>query len=345
METVPYQASHLDALVDFSKTTWRRPHTEPWVDWRYRRCSHQRGMVLIEDGRVLATSFGLARPWWAGGETHTLLETIDWAALPELRGAGVGILPLMSLGRGEHPLFAVGGSDDTNQLIERMGFAPVGAIESFVLPTSSSWLAHKLADQRGLPAASLRLPAAVAMRAWFRPGSGGMPYGGRATEVSEFSNAAVALPRQDRFHAAIALLDRDWLRWLQDEPGRPQFVRMEFHRGGTLAGYGVGRVRRVGGVAEGLILDAYTPSEDPQQWRWMVRELTRRLVGLGAALVRARAASPRLAAALLAQRFRSTATHRLRLKGGEGLMQGPLHVAAASSDQALMPYPSVVETL
>jgi len=345
VRAVPFGPELMDAFSDFSAATWKHQQTPEWLAWRYLKCPSLRGILVMEDGRCVASAFAFERPWLVDGERRTVLETVDWATLPELRGSGVGIRALQRLSRAQEPLLAIGGSADTNVLVERMGYAPVGEILGFVLPVGSARLAEKLHQDRGVPKPLGRVAGWLATRSVFRAPLMRRPAGGQVVPVAFLDEQATRLHAQGSYHRASALPDDSWLRWVRSDRENGVWVSLEFRVHGALVGYAVGRVWHRNGRVEALLADAFSSEADPSLWSWVVGELTTRLRGFSPGVIWARAASPRLQQALIANRFQVASRHVLRVHAGQsGSLTGPLHVAALSSDQALLPYESGVIT-
>ena len=97
------------------------PSFDPaFLDWKYFNGSNARSYVLRDRGRLLAHGglwpVGTARAW----------TLVDWAGAPETPGIGVMLVRhltrlMASEGRA---LLSVSGSEETRQLMPKLGFAP-----------------------------------------------------------------------------------------------------------------------------------------------------------------------------------------------------------------------------
>jgi len=111
------------------------PNIEPralaWKYWQPRAdWVGPRSYLLSDDGTPVA--HGAIIPTWCAwaAQRHSVIHVIDWAARPGAVGAGVALMK--HIGQQSQALLAVGGSEQTRQILPLIGFRDAGAVTGYV---------------------------------------------------------------------------------------------------------------------------------------------------------------------------------------------------------------------
>jgi len=324
----------------FAAATWpERVQSEAFLRWRYDDCPVLRGYLALRGGECLAMVTALRRPYSIGGAETFVAESFDWFCLPRYRGSGLGVRVLRRLMEDPDPVVVIGGSDDTRELLPKLGFEIPGRLVPHTLPLGPRRLAEVLAQRAKIPPALTRAGFRVFGRLLTPPRRRGPP-SGRVLPVTLPGPEIEPLYRAAR-QGVVPMWRVDFLRWLcAGYPGLGHFVTLYFARGDELAGWSLLRVFAQAGGAAAQLVDLFAPEPDAELFTWMVAETSAAAAGLRADVLTAYTTSPELALALRRNRFRA----------GEGLpihwwdrsrdaLPGPLFFGGQWGDIPLRPFP------
>jgi hypothetical protein len=127
--------------LDPNLLRWK--YWEPRADW-----VGSRSYVYLRNGQIVAHGAVIPNVCLWQGHRITMLHVIDWAAKPDSGGSGVALMK--QIGKLTDAMFAVGGSELTQQILPVIGFSgcdttvtryarPVRPLLRFVNPEYWSW--------------------------------------------------------------------------------------------------------------------------------------------------------------------------------------------------------------
>ena len=334
---------HGAALRRFSERTWQRPRSEAFYRWRYDSCPALAGYLALRDGECVATATAFERPHRIGGETVVVRESFDWYCLPEYRRSGLGVRLMQRLMADPAPVTVIGGTEDTRDLLPRLGFEIPGEVTTFVLPLGPRRAGEALYRRARVPRAATRAAFRVVGPLLLAPKLRAVPPDGRMLPVASAREELDALYAEARSYGSYPLWRRDQLHWMtQGYPGLGQYPLLYFARGEALVGFALLRIHETpesGRVAR--LLDVFAPQPDAELLTWMVSEATCVAAGYRPDYVAAYATHP----ALVSRRSDATASApaaALRSTTGRatGSSPGPLWFCGSWGDGPLLPYPA-----
>jgi hypothetical protein len=252
------RASITRFLQDVFHATGGEPGlSAPQMQWKYEdpAAPHAwscRNFVIERDGRVLAHAGVWPVHMLFDGERYSGAHLIDWAGAQDAPGAGVSLL--QKIGRAEQVIYGLGGSEMTRKIFPTMGFRPLAKIGYYARPVRPWRQIHTHQWRR-----QWKAPVRLARNAWWsrRPAISLGQWSARASDPGE--NPVWPSPRET---AAVCARDAGGFRYL----ARCPVMRTAFYtlrNGPDAAGYFL--LAFVPGQAR--IADAWTPSDDPQDWQ------------------------------------------------------------------------------
>jgi len=340
IEIVPLAPEHLDAVAAFSAATFQRPRSAAYLRWRYLEPSFQHAYLALRDGRCVATLTAFRRPYAAGGDQLPICDSFDWYCLPELRNSGLGVRLMQRMMKDPDPVIVTGGTQDTRELLPRMGFRSLDEVQRFSLPLRAARAAEALA-RRGIPRALGRAGFAVA-RPWMAARRRAAPRGGSAIPVASVGEEALAIDPRPQGRGSMPLWTPEYLRWLGSGfPGMGHYLPLYFAVGEALVGWALLRLYVGAEGCEAALLDVRARAATEDLYTWMVSEAAVRAAGLGAGFLSAGSSCPLVVTALRRNRFLAAGTQPIHFFGGErkGLPE-PIVFGANWGDQPLVPYPT-----
>ena len=318
-------------IVELLAAAGLKPNVDPdaldWKYWRERRdWAGARSFVATRGAQILAHAAAVPGTCATASRRISVLHLIDWAAQPN--AAGVGVSLMKHVGRLADALLAVGGSEQTLQILPHIGFRPCGTAEGFVR------VLHPLRFAGSFNAASWKLPAKLARRSLWRLSSpiitpAGWSIGRIASD--EITALVEALPSA---RAAMGVFERSvgLFNYMLNCP----IVPMELYalknekqvRGYFLLAFAPGQAR---------VADCWVATDEPEAWHalmqcaamqaWRHREVAE-LVAWSSNSVMTRA--------LLGSGFhrRNQQPIFMRSLGGEEIIPERLHVQMLDNDAA-----------
>jgi hypothetical protein len=218
-----------------------------------------RGEEILAHAAVVpgACLFGTDR---SRGQRARMLHVIDWAARPTATGAGVSLLK--HVGQGADALLAIGGSQQTLQLLPHLGFCSVGSATCYVRPLHPA----RILTPSAHPASTL-LPRFARSVLWSLQAPSGNPDGWtvRRVDSSELSRLASVLPApwpdvmvlersEALFRYALACPVAPMDLYLVEQSGKP--------RGYFLLSFAFRQAR---------LADCWMDSADPADWYVLIQ--------------------------------------------------------------------------
>jgi hypothetical protein len=281
------------------KRDWSEDLAERYFAWRYMGRPSGETLLAFDRGRCIGILDSFLRPYWIDGRRQLVRETCDWFCLPEYRPLGVGLHLMRWIMSKPEPIIAIGGTGDTQDLLPRLKWASLPAINNFTLPVSAKTVAALLARGAGHCFAwarhvvpnirlVLRLPRAVP------------PFDHPVVQVrAPGDSEQLAGIGPYGFGPEIEAPVLDWLSCAPRLLG--EFVVLSFLVDGVQAGVSICRIETgpLGCVAQ---IVHFQPAE-LEVIDWMVSETVRHLLGRGAGVVFCRSSCPVTASALSALGF------------------------------------------
>lgn len=223
-----------------------------------------RSFVLARGGKLLAHA-GLVPGIgaWNGSRARTL-HLIDWAARPDAVGAGVSLMK--HLGRSVDALIAIGGSAQTLAIVGQIGFRPIGVATTYVRTLHPLRILRSTSRPRWRIVPRLARSALWAARA-------PVPREDCELERLRPEEAGTLGPLLPVPSAGLAILERSapLFRYLLACPIVP-FELQVWKKEGEARGYFL--LARAPGQVR--LVDCWTPSADPGDWRTLILCAVRR---------------------------------------------------------------------
>lgn len=345
MEIRPAQPDELTALAAFLSAEGM-PRSENELAWKYFRTPGQgigkdRSLVAEIDGRLVG-HIGVVPTRICGSKNRDDLTAgwfVDWMVAQDVRARGIGIFLLREMAKHCEPLMTIQGSAETQAALPQLHWCENRRLGIYKLNVRKGAL--------GKGSGRLRATASEIARVLrFHPIQHAAPSGWRCDGGSDASESAAewrlldaALRRQrqspnGRF--CHCWRSGEFLRWsLRDHP-RHRYRALVAYERDTPAGYAIWRPStQPDGRVEGRIVDVGVPWDRLDVWRWLVSEVTARLVAEGVVQTGCLAgtASP-LAHALQANRYllRQTLPLWVSPHAHASNHETPWHLTYADSD-------------
>lgn len=332
-------ADTFDAFVTFAGETWPdQPTDRDWLRWRYLDAPGQHMRIAVRDGEVVACLGVRSRQWVYGDEVRQAGETFAWFCRPDLRMSGLGIRLIKRTMADFVPLIAVGGSEDTQTLLPRLGWNQSGEVPTYVLPLRGAAVARPIYARTGIPAGiTTPLFNAVGRHLLRRPV--------HPPEAADVVPTAFLGPEVTGLYGTghgvdlMAIPDTDQSCWMGGYAGQGTYFALNFRLHGVLVGCAQVRVYSIRGERSAVITEMWSPRADPDTWRWMVGTAVAHVRGFGVDSLRVRACHLPLQDALRHFRFVVAAVQPLWIWAGR--KQTPPvyrpHVQFDLEDHALLP--------
>jgi hypothetical protein len=339
---VPFTPELLPALVRFCERTWRRPRTAAYYRWRYLESPLQRAWLVMREGECIGTLLAFARPYRCGSETVTFLEVHDWFALPELKGAGLGVRLIRHAMSQPEPVLMVGGSDDSRKLMPRLGYGEPATAQRWMLPVAGHVVGQALQRRARLPAAIAGAAGELGVRAWFRAPRVRAPEAGRVVPVGCPGDELAQLYAGASHYGTVPLWPKEHLAWfLNGFAGVGHFVPLYFTVRDALRGWALGRVVSTKQGCEAALVTLFAPQPDAALYGWMVSAAVTALSAFRPNSIQASTTCPLLSAALGARRFLRVGNDPVWVAPKERELPGPVAIGLDTGDTPLLPYPEL----
>jgi hypothetical protein len=334
LESLPPQER--EGLVEFLTGVFQLPRTAPFVQprlmqWKYDD-SHPdwqgpRSYAWKDGGRIAAHACLCPVTYRAAGREVPASYLIDWAA--DRRSPGAGGLLLRKMASLFPVLLAIGGSEDTQKILPKLGYKVGGEI-SFFARVVRPWRQFRTDP---FPRGWKALPRLARNTAWSRSPVPAPPARWTCTRLKDFHASHAALLAAERPHAATRRTPELMNYWLRC-PGAAMsaFVVSE---GAESRGWFV--LSRVEGVLR--IADLRVNSADPEHWRAAYALATRTaLEDPDACELIAAASTPLAVEAIRRNGFRLRKSEPVFLLDPQGLLlpHAPLEIALIESDAAYL---------
>jgi hypothetical protein len=237
------------ASVSFRADVFAWKYFQPHPDW-----PGTRSFIAIRGGRIVAHAGVWPVQLKRQNAAVRAVHLIDWAADPA--APGVGVLLLRKLAGMADVLIAIGGSDDTRQILPKLGFRQVGTLTWFARVVRP-WL-----QARSSPRFSSRTPARLLRNvAWAATSARSSPEHWRAEPIATFPRTLQ--PILDRLNPPVPTSIRsvDALNYFLACPAAG-FSGFLLHQESKLHGYFL--LSRIGHQAR--VVDLWLESPDVVDW-------------------------------------------------------------------------------
>jgi hypothetical protein len=277
-------------LAEIWQQTWPDDLAQQIVQWRYyERPDTADTWLAIDHGRCIGMLDSMLRPYLLDGQRILVRETADWYCTPSYRASGVGLKLLWCMRRYAEPMFVVGGSSSSRNLLTKMRWSQLSPSGGFVLPITARGLLAILLRTTWWPREKLArmVPRMLPAR---NPRRIKSPNGQRATvRVLAPTDPLSLLP-----YPATGLIQVfepvywDWLRRMPEALARP-FCH-EFFLDGVLVGVSVAQVEPAATGIDGKILHVHVV--DPGLTAWVISETTQFLIRQHVGFIRCCVSAP-----------------------------------------------------
>lgn len=335
LETRPLDDSNREAVVRFVRGTEDRPRSAAFENWRYGDCPTMEALVGMAGDECVATMFSLRREWLTPSGARELLEPFEWHASEEWRAQAPGLRIVKQRMREPRPMIAIAGTDQAGGLLVRLKWTQVATAMKFALPITGAYMVTRGRSRAIAKAFDLIGTPIFTPRRDRHPPLHVEPAG-------EYAPAVRALAERQRRFAIMRLPDRTTAAWLRRAPAEVGH-HIHFHAtvGGTLVGWGMGRVFARGEIRVGEILEAYLVDDRTGLYPALIREMSATLAGYGTDVLVATTTCDDTMAALRALRFRPDDLRPvLAWWGAQPVPQGKVLIDGAIGDHAFFPVPT-----
>lgn len=253
------------AIVELLAEAGLTPNVEPealhWKYWQEREdWGGARSFVATRGAQILAHAAVVPGRCATDSHRATVLQLIDWAARSDTAGLGVSLMK--HIGRLADALLAIGGSDQTLQILPHIGFRPYGTVEGYVR------VLHPLRFRHVAGTAAWKGPARLARRSLWRltsPFAEPATWSVRRIAENQIPTLANVLPHGGAGRVVFERPDGLFRHML-----RCPIVRMELYalesqndvRGYLLLAIAPGQAR---------IADCWVDTDEPGAWRALVQ--------------------------------------------------------------------------
>jgi hypothetical protein len=345
IDFIPYSSAYLPAVQRFSEKMYVRPRDDRFLEWRYKECPNQKGVLAMQDGECVAMVWFFVRTYQMRKSSVTCLELMDWATRSDMRGMGLGIRLLKTMMDNSDPIQNLGGSDDTRRFLPQLGWKSLGEVPQFYLPLSAKPILNLIGEKTRIPLNWLNAATdpifQMTIGLWFK----GRP---QATDVNlqvEQANAPTAELLQlydEEIGDRTALVpDLRYLKWLMSAPAKMgRYVLLYFRRNGKLRGWSFSRIcsTRLGNLAN--IIEMYVPPEEESHLVSVVSQTVNVLAPFKPDGVCAGATHLVYQDSLRKNRFFQRGTWPMFYWSPDGSeLPMPIVLGNQTSDLALLPYP------
>jgi hypothetical protein len=260
--SVPTDAA---GIVELLAAAGLKPNVElEALDWKYwtRRedFAGARSFVATRGAEILGHAAAVPGSFAAASGRMTVMHVIDWAARPN--AAGVGVSLMRHVGRLADALLAIGGSEQTLQILPHIGFLPCGTAEGYVRAL------HPLRFVGAFGPGSWKLPAKLARRALWRLSSPIVAPAGWSVRRIASDETATLMETLPRVRGGMAVFERSagLFRHMLDCP----IVPMELYalrsqnevRGYFLLAFAPGQAR---------IADCWVETDEREAWHALMQ--------------------------------------------------------------------------
>ena len=144
---------HRTAFEELLRETWQQNWDSELarqiVQWRYYdRPGDATTWIALEQDRCVAMLDSMLRPYMLDGQRVIVRETADWYCTPRRRPFGIGLWLLQQLSLFPEPVFVLGGSQVTLDLLTKLKWISLPPAKSYVLPIKMRGLAANMIRQR-----------------------------------------------------------------------------------------------------------------------------------------------------------------------------------------------------
>jgi hypothetical protein len=333
--TTPADESAIVALLrEAHGTPATNPALEPrhmhWKCWQpHAGWQGSRSYVLTRDDQIVAHGTVVPAVCAWGDERINMLHVIDWAARPEVRGAGAAVME--HIGKLADVIATSSGSDKGRQLLPFMGFKESHTVVTGYARPIRPWLYFARNGSPPWRRAARCLRAAVwSLRA---PALGDASWKARRIRAEEIVSAAIPWPAP-KYGAAVLERQPAVMSYLLQCPA----VAMELYavgRGDKPEGYFVLAFDR----AQARLVDCWLDSESLAGWMALVSLAVRQaalVAGVGE--IAATCSEPLLAAALRHCGFHARFSRSLSMRPGAAarLPDRAVRIQMIDDDQAYL---------
>lgn len=319
---------------------WDESFAEAYFCWRFLDREDWEATLAYDGGQPVAFLDSFFRQCRISDTLVRTRQTADWFNSPNT--GLVGLMMMRRVMEQPEPILVVGGTAPTHQLLPRLGWKELPALDDYVLPTGLGAAVMAFCKLAHFPADLIPRQLANIFSA---------PIIGRERAEAPAGPARIdrlgpdeALPPiipargSNSLVSVLGQAEVEWLRKAPDACG--EYIWLVFSLDGKPAGFSLSALRQRGPfqMARLLHLQAQTPSS--QMYRWMSAETAHHLAKCGAQFVTGSFSCP-----LVGEALRSIGFHRRKTTRAFWWHQGqeppplPYHLTLACGDEAILGHP------
>jgi hypothetical protein len=288
-----YRSTFEELLRETWQQTWSNELAHQIVQWRYyERPGDTMTWVAMDDDRCVALLDSFLRPYLYNGQRILVRETADWYCMPKYR-AGLGITLVGRFRKQPEPIFVLGGSRHTVEIVTAMRWLTLPPASSYVLPLSLRGLAGNLIrrrwrDHEGYASA---IPKFVALR---RPRHINAPSGHSEIRLLTPHDSISIDPSGPGLVQLLETSHWQWLARMPHDLGEP--IGMLFLLDGRPAGVTIAQIEPAASGVDAKIV--HVQCSEPAIGPWMISATAEMLASRGVDFIRCYVSSAAKIAAL-----------------------------------------------
>lgn len=316
-------------------TGW--PHSQDFLNWRLNM-QHTRTFIAVKDNRIYGLLGAFPRWYMVSGERREILETLDWFADPEAGVPALGLALMQKMLSLRLPLLSVGGSEQNQALLPRLGFDVIGQVRTFKLPLSG--LPFKRRFGSGFKGRCATVVGSVLARTLRKPRIPHLPDGVTAISTDGPSDAISHLYENASKYDFVRLPEHSHYRWIANElPNGGKSFSIMFETDGRVQGWASGRIWFAEGMTHAVIMDIFAHEPSLQLYTAIISTITSELAAHNPDEIRAASSCPMIAEAFHANRFweGKSMPAFLHPNGSELQIEKPM-LSLSRGDDGLIPF-------
>lgn len=278
-----------ELILPFWRRQWERPFADRMFHWRFLERPQWEASLAYDDGKPVAFLDSFIRQRVVGSELRQVRETADWYSAPAYRPL-LGIRLMRKLMEAEQPMLVVGGNENTQSLLPKLGWRQLAPLERYVRPLRLGAAVKEASRKLHFPLSAI--PAAVAGVFSLRIGAvreSARPAGHLSVSELKDTDTLPDIRPSDANSQLCAFLTNDEAKWLRSAPQEMgEFVLLAFLIDGVPSAITLSRLHREKPFTTASLLHLQSATDRSELYDWVVAETVRRLSERGAHWVTAR---------------------------------------------------------
>lgn len=277
-----------ELLRESWQQNWTNGLAEEIVQWRYYdRPAGATTWVAVEDGRCVGMLDSMLRPYLLNGRRVLVRETADWYCSPGQRAAGIGLRLLLRAAGQPEPVFVLGGSNHTLDILPKLHWTVLPSAAGFIFPLKLRGFAANMIRRRWWEREAMArwvprfLPAKRPHRIASPPGHG-------QVEIMTNSNTLKRLPVCG--DGLVQLFEPDHWAWMTRMPSAlAQPLGLAFYLDREVVGFSLSQIEPSAAGLDAKIVFLHCGDN---ALGWVISETTNHLADRGVGFIRCCVSTP-----------------------------------------------------